>query len=123
VDSLRDEVGEHEQPGESSVSAFLSPPVCAVTAFTLAVVALLGQNAVSIGVAGVLEPRLSEGANAYYLGWGVAVAVQVAVVWLLARRAVAGGAGWEALLGRAAVVLSVVALLSGALVVLGGLLS
>ena len=45
------------------------------------------------------------------------------LVWLLARRTLESTEGWEALLGRAAVVLAFVALAAGALVVLGGLLN
>src|SRR3712207_2113739 len=57
------------------------------------------------------------------LGWGLAVAIQVGLVWLLARRSMQALGGWESGLGRPAVVLSFVALAGGVLVVLGGLLS
>jgi hypothetical protein len=122
-EDTRDDVGAEEHVRPSPVSGFLSPPVCAVSAFTLAVVALLGQNVVSIGVGSVLESRFSQGGDAFYVAWGVAGAIQVALVWLLARRGIEGADGWEALLGRAAVLLSFVALAAGALVVLGGVLN
>src|SRR4051812_18438829 len=112
-------VDEHER---ASTSGFLSPAVCAVAAFMLAVAALLGQNAVSVGVGAVLESEFAQGKDAFYVGWGLAVAIQVGLVWLLARRSMQAPGGWESVLGRAAVVLSFVALAGGVLVVLGGLL-
>jgi hypothetical protein len=97
--------------------------VCAVSAFTLAVVMLFGQNVVSVGVGSLFESQFRQGADAFYVGWGVAIAIQVALVGLLARRAIEARDGWEALIGRAAVVLSFVALAAGALTVLGGVLN
>ncbi len=121
-EDTREGFGQDEQERDST-SGFLSPAVCAVSAFTLAVVALLGQNAVSIGVGTVLESRFTQSGDAFFVAWGLAAAIQVALVWLLARRSLELHGGWEALLGRAAIVLSVVALGAGVLVVLGGLLN
>jgi hypothetical protein len=106
----------------SSVEEYLTPPVCAVAAFTLAVVSLLGQNVMSAGVASLFERTLNPGGSAFGLGWGVAVVVQVALVWALARRSMVAPQGWVPTLGRAAVVLSLVASVAGALIVLSGLL-
>jgi bacteriorhodopsin len=113
-------VDKHER---ASTAGFLSPAVSAVAAFTLAVAALLGQNAVSVGVGSVLESEFAQGKDAFYVGWGLAVAIQVGLVWLLARRSMEAPGGWESVLGRAAFVLSFVALAAGVLVVVGGLLS
>ena len=123
AEDARQDLDADEEMGRSSVSGYLSPPVSAVAAFTLAVVALLGQNAISVGVGSVLESTFSQGGDAFYVGWGLAAGIQVALVWLLARRSLDNTAGWEALLARAAVVLSFVALAAGALVVLGGILN
>jgi hypothetical protein len=122
-DDTRDDVGADEHARRPLGSEFLSPPVCAVSAFTLAVVMLFGQNVVSVGVGSIFESRFRQGADAFYVGWGVAIAIQVALVGLLARRAIEARDGWEALIGRAAVVLSFVALAAGALTVLGGVLN
>ena len=121
-DALTDELDAREHERRSAASAYLTPEVCAISAFTLAVVALFGQNAVSIGVGSLLESRTGPAGNAFHVGWALAVCLQVGLVLLLARRSAARPDGWPALLGRAAVVLSFVALAAGALVLLGGLL-
>jgi hypothetical protein len=122
-DDTRQDFDADQGVRRSRVSEFLSPPVCAVSAFTLAVVALFGQNVVSVGVGSVFESTFRQSGDAFYVSWAIATVVQVALVWLLARRSIEGTDGWEALLGRAAVVLSFVALAAGALVALGGVLN
>ncbi|HET7351236.1 MAG TPA: hypothetical protein VFJ28_09870 [Marmoricola sp.] len=118
--ATRDDLGGAQ--AHSPVAEYLTPPVCAVAAFTLAVAALLGQNVMSMAVGTLLERTLNESGNGFALGWGVAVAVQVGLVWLLARRSIVGTHGWVPLIGRAAIVLSLVALVAGALVVLSSVL-
>jgi hypothetical protein len=58
--------------------------------------------------------------GAFYFGWGLATAVQAAVVVLLARRTVDLAAGWEATLGRAAILVAGLALVAAAVVVVAG---
>jgi hypothetical protein len=70
-----------------------------------------------------LESRFTQSGDAFFVAWGLAVAIQVALVWLLAKKSLELHGGWEALLGRAAILLSFVALAAGVLVVLGGLLN
>ena len=106
--------------GPWAVSTFLTPPVCGVAAFTLAVLALLDQNAVTIGFAALAEQQVSGPAGFYVLR-GVATAAQVGVVLVLAGRSFAA-AGREALLGRAAVLVAGVALVAAVLAVVGGVL-
>jgi hypothetical protein len=114
--------GEHHEHGRSKVAGLFSPQVCAVTAFTLAVAALLGQNVVSLATSTVLEFGLDMGSDgAFYFGWGLATAVQAAVVVLLARRTFDLTDGWEAILGRAAILVAGLALVAAAIVVVAGL--
>ena len=112
--------GQHEA-GVWSASSLFSPAVSAVAAFTLAVVALMGQNVVTIGISTVLGPEFgSGGAMPFYVGFGVAIAVQVGVVLLLARRTLDSAVPWEGVLGRAAVLVAGVALVAAVLVIVGG---
>lgn len=114
--------GRHEA-AVSGASGFFSPSVCAVAAFTLAVLALWGQNLVTIGVATVLGPGFgSDGSMAWYLSFGVAAAAQVGVVLLLARRTFDPAGRWESVLGRAAVLVAGVALVAAALAIIGSVL-
>ena len=114
--------GRHEA-GVWRASGFFSPSVCAVAAFTVAVVALLGQNAVTIGISTVLGPNFgSGGASPFYVPFGIATAVQVGVVLLLARPTLHAVGRWEGILGRSAVLVAGVALVAAALVIVGGLL-
>lgn len=115
--------GDPRDPSLWDVPALLSPPVCAVAAFTLSVVALLGQNLFGVGVAALLGQDFgASGRMAYYASWGLATALQVALVLLLARRALDARGGWESVLGRAAVLVSATALLAALMAVLGGVL-
>ena len=50
---------EEHQAGAWAVSNFFTPPVCAIAALTLAIVALLDQNTVTVGFAAVLEEQVS----------------------------------------------------------------
>lgn len=85
-----------------------------------AVAALLGQNVVSLATSTILEFGLDTGDAAFYLGWGLATAVQAAVVVLLARRTFDLTDGWEATLGRAAVLVAGLALVAAVVVVAAG---
>jgi hypothetical protein len=105
----------------ASASAFFSPSVCSVTAFTLAVVALLGQNVVTVGVATVLDGSVGASGARFYIDFGVATVLQLGIVFLLARRTLGSG-GWESTLGRAALLVSGVALVAAALMIAGGVL-
>jgi hypothetical protein len=113
--------GEYHEHGRWAAAGLFSPQVCAVTAFTLAVVALLGQNVISLATSTVLEFGLGMGDGAFYFGWGLATAVQAAIVVLLARRTFDLRDGWEATLGRAAVLVAGLALVAAAVVVVAGL--
>lgn len=115
--------GADRRPGAPASASFFTPPVCAVAAFTLAVVALLGQNVVTLGISTVFASGFGPGEDAFYLGWGVATALQVTVVLLLARRTFGLVDRWEATLGRAAVIVSAVAIVAAVLVVAGTLLT
>lgn len=111
---------EQPTPGVWAASNFLTPAVCAVAAFTLAVVSLLGQNALAIGVGSVSEAIFDDARVTYYAGWGVAIAGQVGLVLLLARRTFDAAGRWEATLGRAAVLVSGVTLVAAVLLIIGG---
>ena len=114
--------GRHEA-GVWRASGFFSPSVCAVAAFTLAVVALLGQNVVTIGISTLLGPDFGSGGTYAlpYVPFGIATAVQVGVVLLLARPTLHAADRWEGILGRAAVLVAGVALLAAVLVIVGGM--
>jgi hypothetical protein len=89
-------------PDETSlVDRYLTTPVSALVAFVLAVLALMGQNALSVA--------------------GLALLVQVGLAVVLARRALAddAAAGWVPTLARAAVVLAALALVAGVLALIG----
>jgi hypothetical protein len=125
-DAVSDDVtfdGEQHEPGVWAVSSFFSPAVCAVTAFTLAVVALLGQNLVTVGIGVLLGPNVgSSSQSGFYLAWGLAAAVQVGIAVLLARRTFDAAGRWEAVLGRAAVLVSGIALVAAVLSVIGAVI-
>lgn len=103
-------------------AAFFSPSVCAVTAFALAVVALLGQNVVTVGVATVLDGPMGVGGPRFYIDFGVATVIQVGIVFLLARRTLDAPGRWEPVLGRAALLISGISLVAAALMIVGGVL-
>ena len=109
--------GIREQP------SFLSPAVCAVAAFALAVTALLAQNVLTIGIQVLLRPQLSseDGITSYYVVLGVAAMAQALLAVPLGLRGFRAEARWEANLGRAAVLLAVVPLLSGAATIVGAI--
>lgn len=113
-------MSEHEpiDPGDQARTRFLTPAVSAVAAFTLAVLALMGQNALTVAVSALVE--MVMGQQAYFVGWGLTIAVQAGVVVWLARRAFDAREAWVAVLGRAAVVVVAVAAAAGVLLVLGG---
>lgn len=115
--------GEQHQRGGWAPASFLSPRVCAVTAFTLAVVALLGQNVVSLATSSVLEFGLGEGNLAFYFGWGLATAIQAVIVVLLARRTFDSPGQWEEPLGRAAVLIAGLAFVAAMLAVVAGMVN
>lgn len=111
-------MSEMRSPG----SRFLTPEVCAVSAFTLAVVALLGQNIVTVGVAALTDSLIDDifsSTQPYYLQFGLATVAQVLVAALLALRALATPERWVDVLARAALVLSAVALVAGVLAIIG----
>ena len=123
---MSEELGiEDEQHGRGGWAAagFFTPRVCALAAFTLAVAALLGQNVVSLATSTVLEVGLGQGNRSFYLGWGLATAVQVAIVVLLARRTFDSTGRWEETLGRAAVLIAGLALVAAVLVVIAGMVN
>jgi hypothetical protein len=111
---------DHEQhkAGAWALSNFFTPPVCAIVALTLAIAALLDQNAVTVGFAAVLEEQVS-GAG-FFVVRGLATVVQVAVVLLLARRSFGAASSLVATLGRAAVLISGIALAAAVLAIVGG---
>ena len=116
--------GEQHERGDWAAASFFSPRVCAVTAFTLAVVTLLGQNILTVGTSTVLELGFGGAGNRpFYLGWGLATAIQAGIVVLLARRTFDSTGRWEEPLGRAAVLISGLALVAAALVVLAGMIT
>lgn len=51
--------GPEHNAGAWAVSNFFTPPVCAISALTLAIAALLDQNAVTVSFAAVLEEQVS----------------------------------------------------------------
>jgi hypothetical protein len=112
--------GEQHERGDWAAARFLSSQVCAVTAFALAVAALLGQNLVSLAASAVLELGLGQGNRAFYLGWGLATAIQAVIVVILARRTFGSTGRWEEPLGRAAVLLAGLAFVAALVVVIAG---
>jgi hypothetical protein len=114
---------EQHEPSVWAVSSFLSPAVCAVTAFTLAVLALLGQNLVTVGIGVLLGPNVGPGGQTgFYFAWALAAAVQVGIALLLARRTFNAAGHWEAVLGRAAVLVSGIGLVAALLTVVGAVI-
>jgi hypothetical protein len=112
--------GEQHERGGWAAASFFTPRVCAVTAFTLAVVALTGQNVVSLATSSLLEFGLGEGNLAFYFGWGLATAIQAAIVVFLARRTFESTGRWEEPLGRAAVLIVGLALVAAMLAAIAG---
>jgi hypothetical protein len=110
---------EEHKAGAWAVSNFLTPPVCAIAALTLAIAALLDQNAVPVGFAAVLEEEVARPAG-FYVVRGLVTVLQVAVVLLLARRSFAAASSLVVTLARAAVLISGIALVPAVLAILGG---
>jgi hypothetical protein len=105
---------------QRTLDRYLTAPVSAVVAFILGVLALMGQNALTIAIGAFAEPATGGTLSGFYLGFGLGVLVQVGLTVLLARRALAGGVtGWESTLARAAVVLAGLALVAGVVALLG----
>lgn len=106
---------------EREPSAFFSPSVCAVAAFALAATALLGQNVLALGVQVLFGPELStdNGITTYYLVLGVAAMAQALLAIPLGLRGLRSEAAWEVNLGRAALLISVVPMLSGIATIVG----
>ena len=117
-DEVPDDHGEHEG-GAWALSNFFTPPVCAIAALTLAIAALLDQNALTVGFAAVLESQVGT-PSGFFVVRGLAAVVQVGVVLLLARRSFAAAGSWETTLGRSAVLISGIALVPAVLAILGG---
>ena len=110
------------EPSVREPSGFLTPAVSAITAFTLAVTALMGQNIITVGVSTVLGPGFGRtGPSVSYVAWGVGTVLQVGLVVLFAWRATRLHT-WEGTLARAAVVVAAVAVVASVLVFVGGLL-
>jgi hypothetical protein len=110
--------------GGTALDRYLTAPASAVVAFVLAVLALMGQNSLSLAVGAFAEPASSGGLVGFYIGFGLALIVQVVLAFVLARRALAGGDGgpaWAPTLARAAVVLAALALVAGVLALLGAM--
>lgn len=116
----------HTNDGPWRPGALLGPGASAMVAFTLAVLVLTGNNLMVIGTQSAFGQLFSSSSDpmAYFVTWGLGALVPAAASLFLARRALASGSpsGWELMLARAAVVLAAIALLYGALTVLGALL-
>jgi hypothetical protein len=110
----------------TALDRYLTAPVSAVVAFVVAVLALTGQNALTIAVGAFTEPATSGGVAGFYVGFGLALLVQVGLAFFLARRALTGGdlgSAWAPVLARAAVVLAALSLVAGALTLVGGIVA
>lgn len=111
-----------EDPSRRS-DALLGPGACAVVAFTLAVLVLMGNNFMVIAAQALLGQvfSLSSDPQGYLVTWGGGAVVPAVVSLFLARRALTVGpaAGWELVLARAALVLAAIGVLYGSLMVLG----
>jgi hypothetical protein len=102
-----------------------SPGTSATVAFTLAVLVLMGNNLMVQGTQSLFNEAFnSQGMTEYLITWALGGAVPAAASLFLARRALTGGdaAGWELVLGRAAVVLAVIGLFYCALIVVGAII-
>ncbi len=111
-------------PTARPVTAGMPPAASAIAGFTVAALAVLGQNAVTAGVISLLGPNLfADSQTGYELVWGLAVLLQAAVAWFLVRPALSVGTGWVSGLARAGVAVSVVAAAAGVLLVIGALLT
>ena len=116
---------QRAEPGRQLTGLF-TPPVCAIAAFTIAAISLMGQNLLLVGVQAVLGQgfqRMSmPDQQTYYLVWGVSALVPIAVAGALALMALRGStADWQAYLARAALIVAGVAAVGAVLTALGGL--
>ncbi|MCW2774797.1 MAG: hypothetical protein JWN91_3123 [Nocardioides sp.] len=106
-----------------NTSDFFSPAACAVAAFVLATTALFGQNALTVGVANVLDGFWADqGPSGYAAYVGVATVAQFGAVVYLARRASDAPEPWQRLLARAAVLVAGIAAVGGVLSIFGALI-
>ena len=105
---------------QSTLDRYLTPQVSAVVAFVVALLALMGQNALTIAIGAFAEPATAGTLSGFYLGFGLGVLLQVVLAVLLARRALATvAAGWEPTAAKAAVVMSGLAGIAGVVTLLG----
>jgi hypothetical protein len=84
----------------------------------------LGHNIFTLATSTVVEAGLGGAGNqAFYVGWGLATAIQTGIVALLARRTFDSTDGWEEPLGRADVLNSGLALVAAAIAVVAGMIT
>lgn len=105
--------------------ALLGPGPSALVAFTLAVLALIGNNLMTFGVQALFgEFFRSQGQTEFLVVFALGSLAPAGASLYLARRALAGDAvaHWEAGLARAAAVLAVVGIFFGLLTVLGAVI-
>lgn len=104
-------------------SPFFSPAVCAVAAFALAATGLLSQNVLTVGLSTLFGPQfLANGSVVgYYVSLGAGTVVQAVIALVLAARSIRPDARWETNLGRASMLVALVALVGGGTTIVGAI--
>lgn len=106
----------------TDTEGLLSPGPSAVVAFTLAVLVLMGNNLMVQATQALLGELFatSYDLGPFFASWAIGALVPAVASILLARRAITvGAAGWELVLGRAALALAVVAVVYTLVMLLG----
>ncbi len=111
--------------GTTAAPTLLDPTTRAVAGLALAVVGLMGQNVVQVGVQVLLVGGGGSGSPSRYFVASAVGALLVPVAALLLAWAPARGAvtGWPTYVARAAVAVAVVAIAGAVLMALGGVLT
>ena len=108
---------------QDRLPSLLSPEVCAVAGFALAVITMLGQNAMTVGVSALYDAFVddpSSDVNPFYYQYALATLAQAAIAGALAWRARIAAERWVELLARAALVVAAVAVFGALLMLIGG---
>jgi hypothetical protein len=114
----------HDPTTDATHPGMLDPTTRAVAGLALAVVGLMGQNVVQVGVQLLLVGAGSGDPKRYFVASAVgALLPLVLALWLAWGPARGAVAGWSTYVARAAVVVALVGAAGAALMVLGGLLS
>lgn len=119
---MSEESVNREATTPDQLPSLLSPEVCAVAGFALAVITMLGQNAMTVGVTALYDAFAGDPSgevNPFFYQYALATLAQAAIAGALAWRARIAAERWVELLARAALVVAAVAVFGALLMLIG----